>query len=692
MYRVRELNDDDEPGTLRRSVNSEGDGTIEFDLDGQLSEGDFVIVNPSGQPINVGPSGVGTSASLASDGSVNASDQFEVVTMDLSAEFEDSSVGNDGGSTDVEYEVTSDIRADDYSVNISAEGLDTDELGDIFQNANINTTYEDEDTIEVTQSGSGTADGTFDLNFTDIDADTYTFEANVTDADASDTDTIEVTDTGSAEADFGDNVFVEQRGDIANITVEMSNTDEATIQIGQDSNGYAAVAEVTDDDEDGVAYVEFNTFTAGHYDERAEVITGGDEDTDVTVTSSSNLTGNGYYGGDILDATSYDMFVTEGFVSSVDSDNADARATLQLSEASVDSTQIWTAPEDIYDDLADEDAEDIGAYTGTNLTQTDTVAAGDTVVVQVQASGLEGALENRGGILSTDSATDIYGTISEQNENTIPAGLKFESEPIPNVDEPAVNISQLGSNNYSVVYDEANDQHFVVVDSTAMVDAFENTSAYTFDDGDLFTANFTAYENSDLVDDDVSVTGDFNVEDAEAELDTNEDDEIVLQAASGQEVTGETNLAPGTELELELDSDTSGDPFVKRPEAVVQEDGTFTAVADFSENSAGSEFTASIIAVSGDEYDGRLVDGPVDPGTETPGTDTQDTPEPTDTATATDTPEPMTDTATATDTATETADEATETGTSGGSGPGFTAALALIALVAAALLAVRRNN
>jgi PGF-CTERM protein len=71
------------------------------------------------------------------------------------------------------------------------------------------------------------------------------------------------------------------------------------------------------------------------------------------------------------------------------------------------------------------------------------------------------------------------------------------------------------------------------------------------------------------------------------------------------------------------------------------------------------------------------------------------TPEPTETAepTATDTPEP-TDTATDTPepTATETPEPtATATPTSEG-GPGFGAVIAVIALLAAALLAVRRDN
>ncbi|NHN66025.1 major cell surface glycoprotein [Haloarcula sp. JP-Z28] len=73
------------------------------------------------------------------------------------------------------------------------------------------------------------------------------------------------------------------------------------------------------------------------------------------------------------------------------------------------------------------------------------------------------------------------------------------------------------------------------------------------------------------------------------------------------------------------------------------------------------------------------------PDTETPEPDTE-TPEP-----DTETPEPDTETPEP-DTETPEPDTETEEATTEASGPGFTAAIALIALVAAALLAVRRDN
>jgi len=714
-FRVRELNSDDEPSTLRRTLNSSDDGVISFELTGTLSDGDFVIVDSSGQPINTDGDGVASAGTPLSNnsGAVDPADQFEVVTQDLTAEFDESSVGNEGSAATVKYDISSDVRAG-YNVNISAQGdLDNEDLSDIFGSENVTYYFEDDGSIADEDTVIVDGDTEYTLNFTDIDADTYTFDAEVTDTDASDSDDIEVSDTADAEAGFGNNIFTQDRGDVANITVEMTSTDTATLQIGQvNESGYGVVAEVVDDDEDGVAYVEFNSFLAGNNSTLSDTVTNGDDDTSIETVREvdgsydqdepdTNTTRD-----DFLDAGDYNLLTVEGEVADTVSDrnalnrrNADARATLSLNEPSVENLQIWTTSPSTLSDLRNADAEDIPAFAQAgNLTQTSSIAEGDGVVVQVEGSGFEGAVD--AGLDYGDLAT--FDADNEDNSGLF--SLAFAEDTAPNQDDRYIQVNDVAAEGQvNVIYDDANDQHFVVFSSTDLADAAAN-----FETGDEYTANITTYdENSDLFGDS-SATQDFSVEEPELELDTNADDEIVLQAGAGQEVTGDTNLAPGTEIEVSLDSDTSGDPFVKRPEAIVQSDGTFTAVADFSENNAGSEFTATALSdtFDSDDYDGRLVETVPDPVTDTPDTDTPDTdtPDTPDTDTPdTDTPDtdtPDTDTPDTdtpdmgTDTATETADsnETDEEATTGGSGPGFTAALALIALVAAALLAVLRNS
>jgi len=165
----------------------------------------------------------------------------------------------------------------------------------------------------------------------------------------------------------------------------------------------------------------------------------------------------------------------------------------------------------------------------------------------------------------------------------------------------------------------------------------------------------------------------------------NEDDMVLVEAAENQTVSGTANIAPGTELTIEIESDDSTSPFLTRPEATVQPDGTFNASADFSELGEGTNLTLTI-----DDYDVEE-DGQVVAEGELGGNETE-----TETETETDM---ETETETETDTEAETTepdegDTETETEESptDDSGPGFTVIAALGALIAAALLAVRRNN
>ena len=615
----------------------------------------------------------------------SGSDTVVVTLQDLGLE-----VNPDETSFDENENVTATVEMSTVDRFVEAELLDSNGDSVTFSNGTVDS------------------NGEFVADFGERDPDNYTVEVTDDGTGVTTTsDSFEVVETGDAEADFDDNVYSDQRGDIVNITVEMSNTDEATIQIGQASNnGYSITADVIDENEDGIAHVEFNSFTAGTGEN--SVLTAGNGDTDVkNVRTGGGFSGNSV-GDDILDATDYNMYVGQGTTTnsqgSIDGDDiVDARATLSLSEATIDNVQIWTAPDG--SDLFDADAEDIPAYDDAgNLTTTDVVANGDTLVVQVNASGLEGALDNRDG---SQTMTELYTSVSGDGPGIF--NLTFEGESIPNAGPQETNIGNLSNDNLSVLYDDANDSHYVVINSENLTD----NDQFEYEDGDSFTANFTVFEQEDgLVGSDTFELGEFDIEDPEAELRTDENDEIVLGAAAGQEVTGDTNLAPGTDMEIELDSDSSGDPFVIRPEATVQQDGTFTGVADLSENDAGSEFTAEITDPSGlgDEYDGRLVEASEAPGTgatDDNGTATPDDGEGTP-ADGEGTPADGEGTSgdgddtSGDDEGTPAGDgdesemteggEATETATTGGSGPGFTAALALIALVAAALLAVRRNN
>ena len=125
--------------------------------------------------------------------------------------------------------------------------------------------------------------------------------------------------------------------------------------------------------------------------------------------------------------------------------------------------------------------------------------------------------------------------------------------------------------------------------------------------------------------------------------------------------------------------------FFNTKTVTVQPDGTFNASFDFSAQSSGDTFGVTV-RFSGESV--ATADGNIMESTSTPTATATATAEPDGTETATATAAPDTDMAT--DTATNESDDDTETGTSTDT-PGFGVAVALIALLAAALLAGRRE-
>ncbi|MBX0324037.1 surface glycoprotein [Halomicroarcula sp. F13] len=751
------------------NVVIQGQPDTEFDIVSEPSEdhsvsrtrgtgGDFVYVLGTGN-LELGDYNIQTSGD-ANYGDTNAT--LSVEDLGFSATAVESTFDED---EDVEV-----------TVEASSIGRDVDaELIDANGNVDADTTA----TID--------SDGEATISFSDVDPDNYTVE--VTDVGTgitSTTDEFEVVSVGDAEASFGESVVSEERGDIARIPIELENTDEATATIGnRNDDGYQMTLDVEDGNGDGEVVVTFNTFLAASGSPSSVIDTVNDDDDVEIAGDGETATFNGPpAGNDILDASSYSMNVTAGAGSSALSngvvDDSQDVATLDLQERSTENAQVWTAPDDTFSDISDAaDDDDVAAVyelaANDNLTQSDTVAFDDTLVVQVEASGLEGAFESEGG------DAEAYKSVSGTEDGIFQLTLE-EANPGANSAGDDFNINDITTEDVAVIYDEANDTHFVAIDTDSVNSADGDLSAVK--DGDEYVANFTVSEESDLSEDTVAVNDTFTFEEPDSTL--NGDQDITVQAASGQEIPGTTNVAPGTEVTVKISSQSDASPFLKQPTAYVQADGSFTAVADFSENSPGTNFTAST-AISDDEIDGTIGAAPsasvsisdqesngetvvVDSATlsqggfiaihngsatgdvigassyleagshedvevtldttqsedftavamphlDTDGDQTYDFPDNdgpytangsavTDSAAVTivsgeeTTTEQTTTEQTTTEqpTTEETTEEATtmetttEETTTGDSGPGFTAVLALVALVAAALLAVRRDN
>ncbi|NLV11556.1 hypothetical protein GOC74_16635 [Halomicrobium mukohataei] len=74
-----------------------------------------------------------------------------------------------------------------------------------------------------------------------------------------------------------------------------------------------------------------------------------------------------------------------------------------------------------------------------------------------------------------------------------------------------------------------------------------------------------------------------------------EGEELTVEAAPGEQISGETTLPPGTRLTVRIESASSASPFLKRLEATVADDGTFTATGDLSDLPPDTAFEAAVV-------------------------------------------------------------------------------------------------
>jgi len=776
--------------------------------DGGIVSSDTYTANSDVYVVETGNLDTGQSYNISIDGQKEES--FTLSDLDLQANIDDD-VG-DGANIDDTDTLAVNVSTNRGGPEANATLFDAD--GDKVAESDLNGPNNPQ--FKALQGNNNVV-----FNFGNVSADDSPYYVKVTDnrtGVTTESDQINVSESDDGDASFETSTVQEEIGDVANITVQMSNTDEATINVGtkEDSNYYIQ-GDLTDDNGDGEVTVQFNSYTAGTDGSNTVLSVPGDDEID-NVNEGGTFSNRADLEADTLDTGSYSINVTAG--SSPDFTSPDSVGTLQLSENSVENVQTWAAPSD-----AEIDDDDVDVYDriGENLTESDDLAVEDVVVHQVQASGIEGALEFQREDQSASDATEAFiqavdldgqtdadanNGLSTGNNNVdgtagsngVDAGLTLylnRTDVGANANE---RVAVLNSSNTVVVDDPDNNTYFVAVDTGELDIAETDVPSDIGDDGvsvrdeeDVsFNATFAVKSDSPLSDDGKSASALFTTSERNTNLNLDDDDLVTVSAATGQEVSGTTNVAPGSELEVEMESENDANPFVIRPETEVATDGTYTATADFSDYSAGTNFTVRTLDVDGsnafsDEEDGRIVaadtatvsisdqesdgsevvvdsaqlseggfiavhagnasgdvvgnseyleagshedvtitlDEPMDedftavamPHLDTNGNEAYDFPdadgpytsngtavtdsanvtiveetqtEAPDTETETEAPDTETE---APDTETEAMDTETEEAeTTAAEGPGFTAAIALIALVAAALLAVRRDN
>lgn len=195
--------------------------------------------------------------------------RFGIEDQDLTAEWEGDTASDDDEAFELEIGFDDEPRSD-YNVEISADGLDYDDLEELFGHlpvADVNDVPRTDerqgdeprfdqraDDDAITLAIDGVEDELIaDFSEADLDPGTYDFDVEVTDADASATASLLV---GEETVTFDQNLYTRPAGDLVEITVEMEFTDEIWVQFGDEDAGFVDVLYLEDgNDNDEVSFV-----------------------------------------------------------------------------------------------------------------------------------------------------------------------------------------------------------------------------------------------------------------------------------------------------------------------------------------------------------------------------------------------------------------------------------------------------
>ena len=791
-YQVRELDTtaNDGDGSIEGlveevSIDSD-DRTLSYDSEGL--NGDYVITpaDDSSTAI-VFENGIATSTVTDSGDDTNNAG-FEVTEQSLSVAFDDENVDDsettyldldtNRGTTDVVVHANGDLDDEDfetifndtdadYTLDLTLDSGEVDDLDDDYD-------LDQEDAVVLRDvSDLDTDDENGPADFSDIDMGEYDFQFDVSDTAASDSASISVTEE-DVDAEFTEDVTTSAAGDLVEFTVEMEDASETFIQIGDEDVGFVDVLHVEDDDDDGEVTFTVNTRTLGTavdtervYDSEDDIInsevhgddTGAefyDDDEDNLLNASNNPDTSSDFEVyldqldliDVADETAqeqltrplqpaeYDIITAdfadegEGEFGVNSDDEAEANEELSAALLELEAPTIGDLTTHVAS-AADADEDDNVEDLLGSVTPREEIAEDDRLVIQVEATGFEGALVDSTGDFDSleDGMTlaEFNGIINDSEDaDWASEGINFNVEAddaTGNQDATELDLENDDESQAFVVFDEDNGQFFVVVDTSAGDDVFSGS----IDDGDTFTAEMEYETDEDdryafadgpvepyngeadndeggpaypyfQADSTVTSEATFDIVAPEVNFDNvNVDGNLEAENIEDAEISGTTNVAPGTDGEIQVSSTDASTSFRNGQSVNISEDGEISAEFDFSDQEVDDEFDTSF-RVGGSDIDsvssilveeGTLEDDAPEEDDESED-DMSDDGESDDSASD----DGESDDSASDDSASD--DSASDDGESDDSSseetPGFGAIVALVAVLGAALLATRRQN
>ena len=660
--------------------------------------------------------------------------KFSISEQDYSSSVSEGTVKN-AGATNTDITVTSNRNG--YTHLLTSPEVDGATIQSIL--GGVGTQFDTND--DGTNDGlliDGTTSDTLPANFTGVAAGDYTINFMVTDTGVTTSETITVQDAAEGSVAFNQSVYSEEQGDVASIVIDMENGAEtSTITIGSEDVNYVANVTVMDGNGDGQVTLLWNTATAASGDNpfQAAAAADGDSVDDfnlntpeldgrlgateyelsaefngeeaavgvVSLTSPSNVERNaqtwtaaGSIAQDDLEIpgdVSQDseiatgdyvvlQFETAGIYGTV-TEASDLNASSPTDSVSVsinetaDSTGINADPKS-------QIAEDFELITDAENNQFFLVANEDDLANVAQGDEFEATLTIGEGNPYVSDNTTVSTTFSIEAQSATVDAESLEVESSENATITGTSSLSQGSELTVRLRNSGGDNPFLRQQTVTVGENGDYSAQIDLSDipaGTNFTVNVLAGGNSLLANGALDATV---VESATANL------QLASLDAPTTASPGETITVTATVENMGGASGTEDVSFVFEGETVETQSVTVDAGS-----SQDVTFEATVPSDAGDYTHGVQVgDNDLVTAGITVEADDTTTETTTETTTKETTTEETTEETTTEETTTEETEEtATETATEEEGGqPGFGIAVALVALVAAALLAVRRDN
>lgn len=630
---------------------------FEFDpADGTLGD-PIESVDPAGTTnatIETEKSKLKTGWYIVYDGSEIATveeNAFQVETHQLSANQAAGEVDATGDGAETTVTIGSPIRTTAFDMNVSAQGLDADELYEVFEgdtNANVEKVDGSDSTVVVRDVTPGDA---LAMTFVSISPANYEFEFSARDTGAEASSPVTVIER-EANAEFGSDVFETEAGEIVVVDISLEDTNEAYIMIGGDRGSgdntlknYFDILHVQ-----GGTTIEINTRLLGTNVPTEDVyMTDGGSVTSYLQEPNDPVFDDVSFEGDADDIKAFrselgiwdlprplqpDRYrLVAGLDGSVivrDDGVPDFERPLARSNVLITPTDgfgnvtTYIAPEGSANKI--DSPEDLSELTG-ELTERRTVAKGDRVVFEIEARGLTGLsswLQTRMGadgegidppmlskLLSFPDGLRIDGKQMSPGMNK--RTIKFDIDGAADgqlylLPEP---ITEAGSSRYR-------ERYYLVLDT-------RETGPFTrepeFGDEYRFRFGYNSTGETDFfgtVDHDAldpnGAPPHFPYYDADAgnqtetrfvtiEEPTVEYDRVdargrpVIRSSETGTLSGVTNLAPGTDLTIQLIAENRTQPTrISIKDINIAPDGTFDVTHDLSVLEAGESVEVEFYA------------------------------------------------------------------------------------------------